>query len=98
MVASRSPSEAARLGYVAPIGSTDEDRIRHLTVVLPPRHAARLFEAQEAGASDDRLREIAAEALKETYFQAASIPAVGAMRPLCDMAAAGLDDDEDGAD
>ncbi|MET8537810.1 XRE family transcriptional regulator [Streptomyces sp. NPDC005065] len=59
----------ARLGYVAPIGSTDEDRIRHLTVAMPPRHAARLFEAQEAGASDDRLREIAAEALKETYFQ-----------------------------
>ncbi|MEV8312219.1 XRE family transcriptional regulator [Streptomyces flavidovirens] len=59
----------ARLGYVAPIGSTDEDRIRHLTVALPPRHAARLFEAQEQGASDDRLREIAAEALKETYFQ-----------------------------
>lgn len=59
----------AQLGYVAPIGSTDEDRIRHLTVALPPRHAARLFEAQEAGASDDRLREIAAEAIKETYFQ-----------------------------
>ncbi|WP_405738789.1 XRE family transcriptional regulator [Streptomyces sp. NBC_01525] len=59
----------ARLGYVAPIGSTDEDRIRHLTVALPPHHAARLFEAQEQGASDDRLREIAAEALKEVYFQ-----------------------------
>ncbi len=59
----------ARLGYVAPIGSTDEDRIRHLTVALPPQYAARLFEAQEAGAGDDRLREIAAEALKETYFQ-----------------------------
>ncbi|MGW7452995.1 telomere-protecting terminal protein Tpg [Streptomyces sp. NPDC054787] len=59
----------ARMGYVAPIGSTDEDRIRHLTVALPPRHAARLFEAQEHGASDDRLRQIAAEALKEVYFQ-----------------------------
>lgn len=59
----------ARLGYVAPIGSTDEDRIRHLTVALPPRHAARLFRAQEQGAGDDRLREITAEALKETYFQ-----------------------------
>lgn len=56
----------ARLGCVAPIGSTDEDRIRHLTVALPPRHADRLFKAQEQGASDDRLREIAAEALKET--------------------------------
>ncbi|PJN24713.1 DNA-binding protein [Streptomyces sp. CB02613] len=59
----------ARLGYTAPIGSTDQDRIRHLTLALPPVHAARLFEAQEQGASDDRLQEIAAEALKEVYFQ-----------------------------
>ncbi|MGW1819477.1 telomere-protecting terminal protein Tpg [Streptomyces sp. NPDC002125] len=59
----------ARLGYTAPIGSTDQDRIRHLTLALPPVHAARLFEAQEQGASDARLQEIAAEALKEVYFQ-----------------------------
>ncbi|MCX5388428.1 XRE family transcriptional regulator [Streptomyces sp. NBC_00083] len=59
----------ARMGYTAPIGSTDQDRIRHLTVALPPVYAARLFDAQAAGASDDRLREIAAEALKEVYFQ-----------------------------
>ncbi|MBM7090869.1 XRE family transcriptional regulator [Streptomyces sp. SID9913] len=59
----------ARLGYTAPIGSTDQDRIRHLTVALPPVYAARLFDAQEAGADDARLREIAAEALKEVYFQ-----------------------------
>lgn len=59
----------ARLGYTAPIGSTDEDRIRHLTVALPPRYAARLFEAREAGASDRELNDIAAEALKEVYFQ-----------------------------
>ncbi|MCX4648069.1 XRE family transcriptional regulator [Streptomyces sp. NBC_01446] len=58
----------ARLGYTA-IGSTDQDRIRHLTVALPPRHSARLFEAQEAGASERELQEIAAEALKEVYFQ-----------------------------
>nr|WP_260868095.1 XRE family transcriptional regulator [Streptomyces sp. SAJ15] len=59
----------ARLGYAAPIGSTDQDRIRHLTVALPPHYAARLFDAQDQGADDDRLREIAAEALKEVYFQ-----------------------------
>ncbi|GGZ81346.1 MULTISPECIES: telomere-protecting terminal protein Tpg [Streptomyces] len=59
----------ARLGYTAPIGSTDQDRIRHLTLALPPVHAARLFDAQEQGASDERLQEIAAEALKEVYFQ-----------------------------
>jgi hypothetical protein len=59
----------ARLGYTAPIGTTDQDRIRHLTVALPPRHAARLFDAQEQGAPEQRLQELAAEALKEVYFQ-----------------------------
>ncbi|MGV4889429.1 telomere-protecting terminal protein Tpg (plasmid) [Streptomyces viridosporus] len=59
----------ARLGYTAPIGSTDEDRVRHLTVALPPQHAARLFDAQEAGANDRQLQEITAEALREVYFQ-----------------------------
>ncbi|WP_105973683.1 telomere-protecting terminal protein Tpg [Streptomyces geranii] len=59
----------ARLGYTAPIGSTDQDRIRHLTIALPPRHAARLFEAQAAGATEQQLKEIAADALKEVYFQ-----------------------------
>lgn len=59
----------ARIGYTAPIGSTDEDRLRHLTVALPPQYAARLFDAQEQGATDQRLREIAADALKEVYFQ-----------------------------
>ncbi|MEU0103486.1 XRE family transcriptional regulator [Streptomyces sp. NPDC006267] len=59
----------ARLGYTAPIGSTDQDRVRHLTVALPPQYAARLFDAQEQGAGDARLREIAAEALRDVYFQ-----------------------------
>ncbi|MFK4156446.1 telomere-protecting terminal protein Tpg [Streptomyces fungicidicus] len=59
----------ARLGYTAPIGSTDESRVRHLTVALPPQHAARLFDAQQAGAGDQQLRQIAADALREVYFQ-----------------------------
>lgn len=59
----------ARLGYTAPIGTTDQDRTRHLTVALPPRYAARLLDAQEQGAGDNRLREITAQALKEVYFQ-----------------------------
>lgn len=59
----------ARIGYTAPIGSTDEDRLRYLTVALPPQYAARLFEAQEQGATEHQLREIAAEGLKEVYFQ-----------------------------
>ncbi|MEV5492647.1 XRE family transcriptional regulator [Streptomyces bobili] len=59
----------ARIGYTAPIGTTDEGRIRHLTIALPPRYAARLFDAQETGATEQRLKELAAEALKEVYFQ-----------------------------
>ncbi|MFE4550524.1 telomere-protecting terminal protein Tpg, partial [Streptomyces sp. NPDC056785] len=59
----------ARLGYTAPVGTTDQDRIRHLTVALPPRYAAQLFDAREQGAGDERLREIAAEALRDVYFQ-----------------------------
>jgi hypothetical protein len=59
----------ARMGYTAPIGSTDEDRVRHLTVALPPQYAARLFEAQEQGATDQQLQQIVAEGLKEVYFQ-----------------------------
>ncbi|WP_443743024.1 telomere-protecting terminal protein Tpg [Streptomyces rhizosphaericus] len=39
----------ARFGYTAAPGSTDQARVRHLTLALPPRHAARLLEAQEAG-------------------------------------------------
>ncbi|MFE0349523.1 telomere-protecting terminal protein Tpg [Streptomyces griseoluteus] len=59
----------ARLGYTAPIGSTDDARIRHLTIALPPQYAARLFDAQQAGATDQQLQEITAEGLREVYFQ-----------------------------
>lgn len=59
----------ARFGYTAAPGSTDDARIRHLTLALPPQHAARLFQAQQAGADEDDLRHIAAESLGEVYFR-----------------------------
>ncbi|GGQ20198.1 telomere-protecting terminal protein Tpg [Streptomyces mutabilis] len=59
----------ARIGYTAPIGTTDDARLRHLTVALPPQHAARLLDAQQQSAEDQLLQEIAAEALREVYFQ-----------------------------
>ncbi|MEU8828890.1 XRE family transcriptional regulator [Streptomyces sp. NPDC048636] len=59
----------ARFGFTAAPGSTDDARLRHLTLALPPRHAARLFDAQEQGATEQQLRGIAAEALGETYFR-----------------------------
>lgn len=59
----------ARFGYTAAPGSTDDARVRHLTLALPPHQAARLFTAQEAGLTEDQLRQIAAEALGEVYFR-----------------------------
>jgi hypothetical protein len=59
----------ARIGYTAPIGSTDDARIRHLTVALPAQYGARRFAAQQTGVSDQQLQQIAAEGLKETYLQ-----------------------------
>ncbi|MGI5473242.1 telomere-protecting terminal protein Tpg [Streptomyces sp. CA-132043] len=59
----------ARFGYTAPIGTTDDGRVRRLTVHLPPAYAARLFDAQQQGASDQHLRTIVAEGLQEIYFK-----------------------------
>ncbi|MGW5609473.1 telomere-protecting terminal protein Tpg [Streptomyces sp. NPDC003753] len=59
----------ARFGYTAAPGTTDDPRLRHLTVALPPDFAARLFDAQEAGATERQLRDIAAEGLGEIYFR-----------------------------
>jgi hypothetical protein len=59
----------ARFGFAAAPGATDDARIRHLTLGLPPQHAARLFDAQDAGASEQQLRALAGEALGEVYFR-----------------------------
>ncbi|MGP4004823.1 telomere-protecting terminal protein Tpg [Streptomyces sp. 8N706] len=59
----------ARFGYTAPIGTTDDGRIRRLTVHLPPAYAARLFDAREQGATDQQMRTIVAEGLQEIYFK-----------------------------
>ncbi|MFD3353421.1 telomere-protecting terminal protein Tpg [Streptomyces fradiae] len=59
----------ARFGYTAPIGTTDDGRVRRLTVHLPPQYAQRLFDARDAGAGERQLRQIVAEGLQETYFK-----------------------------
>ncbi|GHI10328.1 terminal protein TpgA2 [Streptomyces cellostaticus] len=59
----------ARFGYTAPIGTTDDPRMRRLTVHLPPAYARRLFDAQQQGANDQQLRSIVAEGLQEIYFK-----------------------------
>ncbi|OIJ63421.1 telomere-protecting terminal protein Tpg [Streptomyces mangrovisoli] len=59
----------ARFGYTAPAGTTDDGRFRRLTVRLTPAYAQRLFDAREAGASDQEMRQIIADGFKQIYFQ-----------------------------
>jgi transcriptional regulator with XRE-family HTH domain len=59
----------ARFGFTAAPGSTDDGRLRRLTQHLPPPFAARLFDAQAAGATEQQLQRIAAEGLQEIYFK-----------------------------
>ncbi len=75
----------ARFGFTAAPGTTDDARIRHLTLALPPNHAARLLDAQDAGASEQQLRDLAAEALGEVYFRDAGRRAHGLQVELTDI-------------
>ncbi|MEV6116221.1 XRE family transcriptional regulator [Streptomyces sp. NPDC052109] len=75
----------ARFGYTAAPGTTDDARLRHLTVALPPRYAARLFEVRDAGGSEQQLREIAAEGLQEIYFKDRGRRAEGLLVEFTDL-------------
>ncbi|MER7112601.1 telomere-protecting terminal protein Tpg [Streptomyces sp. NPDC000229] len=59
----------ARFGYTAPVGTTDDGRMRRLTVHLPPPYARRLFDARQQGATDQQMRDIVAQGLQEEYFK-----------------------------
>ncbi|MGW8889622.1 telomere-protecting terminal protein Tpg [Streptomyces sp. NPDC055749] len=59
----------ARFGYSAAAGTTDDGRLRRLTVHLPPAYAQRLFDARDTGAGDQEMRRIIAEGFKDIYFQ-----------------------------
>jgi hypothetical protein len=66
-----------RFGFTAAPGTTDDARVRDITQALPPRWAERLFEARDAGATEDQLLRIAAEGLGEMYFRADNTRAQG---------------------
>ncbi|WP_201724488.1 helix-turn-helix transcriptional regulator [Streptomyces antimycoticus] len=70
-------TDAAAVRFGPPARLTDEERPRHLTQALPPQCAARLFDAQEQGAPEQRLLDIAAEVLQEIYFQGPRPPRPG---------------------
>ncbi len=60
----------ARFGFTAAPRTTDDARLRLITQHLPSAYAARLFDAvQAASATEQQLRDIAAERLQEIYFK-----------------------------
>ncbi|CAL9332266.1 telomere-protecting terminal protein Tpg [Streptomyces sp. enrichment culture] len=63
-------STRARFGFEAAGGTTDDARIRDITQALPPEYADQLFSAREQGATEDQLRQIAADGLARMYFRA----------------------------
>ncbi|GAA2623819.1 telomere-protecting terminal protein Tpg [Streptomyces vastus] len=58
----------ARFGYTAPIGTTDDGRLRRITVHLPAEYAQRLFDAQQ-GIGAQSPNEVIAEGIQEMYFK-----------------------------
>ncbi|MFD8546301.1 telomere-protecting terminal protein Tpg [Streptomyces sp. NPDC059649] len=75
----------ARFGFTAAPGTTDDGRIRLITQHLPPPYAARLFDAQTAGATEQQLRNIAAEGLQEIYFKDSGRRADGLLVEFTDI-------------
>jgi hypothetical protein len=57
----------AYFGFTAS-GSSDDGRLRHITTAISPVYAARILQLQEAGATDDELHPVVAEAIVESYF------------------------------
>ncbi|MDQ0994667.1 XRE family transcriptional regulator [Streptomyces sp. V3I7] len=84
-------STRARFGFTAAPGSSDDPRIRYVNQALPPDYAARLFDAQEAGATEQQLRAILAEGLGEMYFRDRGRRAAGLRVEFTDIEQLDLD-------
>ncbi|MGY1456866.1 telomere-protecting terminal protein Tpg [Streptomyces sp. SS8] len=75
----------ARFGFTAAPGTSDDGRMRRITQHLPPVYAARLFDAQAAGATDTQLQAVVAEGLQEVYFRDGGHRAPGLMVEFTDI-------------
>ncbi|MEU3957734.1 hypothetical protein AB0F45_36560 [Streptomyces achromogenes] len=49
-------------------GSSDDGRERSITTAISPTYAKQILELQEAGATEEDLHPIVAEAITESYF------------------------------
>ncbi|MGV9761464.1 hypothetical protein ACWDUC_37470 [Streptomyces tricolor] len=48
--------------------SSDDGRERHITTAISPTYAKQILQLQEAGATDEELHPVVAEAITESYF------------------------------
>jgi transcriptional regulator with XRE-family HTH domain len=58
----------ATLGFTAN-GSSDDARVRDLSIAVLPSHAARILAAEREGATDTDLHKAVAEAIADAYFR-----------------------------
>lgn len=57
----------AYFGFTAS-GSSDNGRIRHITTAISPIYVKQILQLQEAGATEEELHPVVAEAITESYF------------------------------
>ncbi|MBH1937858.1 terminal protein [Streptomyces sp. AV19] len=57
----------AYFGFTAS-GSSDDGRERFITTAISPHYAAQILRLQEAGATEEELHPVVAEAITESYF------------------------------
>ncbi|SFL67678.1 telomere-protecting terminal protein Tpg [Streptomyces pini] len=64
----------AWFGFTAAAGTTDDPRLRFLTLSLPSPHLKRLFRARHRNAPEAELHQLLSEALAASYFHRDGIP------------------------
>ncbi len=75
----------ARFGFTAAPGTTNDPRLRRIARTLPPEYAQALFDARQAGASEEELGQIVADGLADVYFTDGGTRAAGLSVQLDDL-------------
>lgn len=75
----------ARFGFTAAPDGSDDARLRHLTLALPPHHGRAPLRRPGRRRPESQTRQVAAEALGEVYFRDGGRRAAGLEVELIDV-------------
>ncbi|MGA5823486.1 telomere-protecting terminal protein Tpg [Kitasatospora sp. NPDC094028] len=75
----------ARFGFDAGAGTSDDPRRRQITQHVSPAHAAAIIAAREAGADEEQLTDLVAEALADAYFHTSGPGAIDLRVAMSDI-------------